>query len=236
MTFDPAWEQFHATQPQMAGRFPNFEKLLATFVTDAGKLLELGAGVGMNIPYFAYREADYYGIEGSESAVKQIVGNYPNLKDRLSVGDFTEWLPVVDGGYDVVCERASIPHNDLASIRRCLDLVYDALKPGGIFISSDWFSTNHSEVVRGAEMEHGTRAEYPNGQFFGAGKIHFSDEYELAHLFRKFDGIHMEERVMRRPAPNRLVSEVVRFRWISREFDDMEYRSAVWDIVVRKPL
>lgn len=235
MTFDPAWENFHATRAQISGRFPVFEKLLNIFVSETGKLLELGTGVGMNIPYFSGRDVDYYGVEGSESAVKLLVETYPMLKGRVSLGDFTKELPLVPEGYDVICERASIPHNDLASIQRCLDLVYGALKPGGIFISSDWFSTRHSEVYRGTEIEQGTRINYPDGQFLDAGTIHFSGEMELIDLFGKFEGIHLEERITRRVAPNKLVKEVVKFRYMSKAFDSMDYRSAVFDIVVRKP-
>lgn len=235
MTFHPAWEKFHAEHHQIFGRFPTFERLMDIFVAEIGSVLELGCGVGMNIPYFSHREADYYGIDGSDSAVKSLLERYPALSGRVSVGDFTRELSLVPNGYDVICERASIPHNDIASIRRCLDLVYGALKPGGIFISSDWFSSWHSEFVRGSKLGQGTREDYPDGQFLGIGKVHFSDELELVDLFGKFEGIHLEERVVRRLAPNNLVKEVVQFRYMSRAFDSVDYRSCVWDIVVRKP-
>lgn len=235
MTFDSKWQDFYVNGDQSLGRHPNIERLLKMFVGEMGSTLELGCGIGPNIPYCENRDTDYHGIDGSESAIRKLHRNFPHMVNRTVSGDFTTHMPSIEGGYDVIFERASLPHNDLESIRRCVLLIYGALKPGGLFVSSDWFSTGHSEYPRGVKLEDGTCADYPDGQFMGAGKVRFSDEAELIDIFSAFEGIHMEERCLRRVGANKLVPNTARLRWVSPEFDEMDYKSVVWDFVVRKP-
>lgn len=234
MSVSPEWEKWYAGGGAIEGWYPELMRLIKIFVVEADRLLELGAGSGGTIRMLRERGLPYHGVEGSESAVARLHGIYPDLKDQIVVGDFTQALPF-GGGFDVIIDRASIAHNDSEGIRRTVDLIYDALKPGGIFISSDWFSTWHSEFTRGRRLEPRTRTDYPDGQFRGIGRVHFSDEEEFSDLFAKFDGLHIEERIVRRSGPNRLVPFPVDFRTISRAFAGMDYRTAVFDLVVRKP-
>lgn len=235
MTFSAAWEEFHAKKIWDGGAYPHFEKLMVTFVQDFGRVLELGTGFGQNVPFFDAVNADYHGIDGSSSAVKVLREQFPHRAAKVMCADFTREIPF-ERGFDVIVDRASISHNDVAGIERCIALVHDYLKPGGLFIGADWFSTGHSEYLRGTRLDTSTRTGYEEGQFADVGKVHFTDEAEMAYLFRHFDGLHLEERITRRPAPNDLVRGVIPFRWISRDFDGREYRSAMWDVVVRKPV
>lgn len=236
MTFSLAWDLCHAqgkSAPDNA-RYANFEKILDIFVTEARRMLELGTGNGSSIPYFAMRDFGYHGIEGSESAVQRVRQRYA-LGDCVKAADFTKEIPFA-GEFDLVVDRAAVPHNDLASIKNCIGLVYKALKPGGLFVSSDWFSTKHSEYKRGHQSgDPWTKDGYEDGQFAGVGKVHFSSQDEVIDLFKDFEGVFLQERVARRPAPNALVQSPVNFRFISQSFRLNEYRSAFWDIVVRKP-
>lgn len=235
MTFSAAWEEFHAKQIWSGGAYPYFERLMSMFVIDFGRVLELGTGFGQNVPFFdAAPGAVYHGIDGSASAVKVLQTQFPHVAEKVVCADFTQEIPF-ERGFDLIVDRASISHNDVAGIERCIALIHDYLKPGGLFIGADWFSTNHSEYLRGQRIESSTRTGYMEGQFDGVGKVHFTDEAELSYLFARFEGMHLEERITRRPAPNGLVRGVIPFRWISRDFDGREYRSALWDVVVRKP-
>lgn len=235
MSLSPEWESWYAGNPPVEGWYPTLNKLFDIFVADAAKALELGPGSGGNIRQALLRGYGYHGVDGSATAVSALQLAHPGVADKIVCGDFTEALPF-GGDFDLIFDRASMPHNDRAAMQRGVDLVYDALKPGGIFIASDWFSTWHSEFVRGKRLGFGTRTDYPDGQFDGVGLVQFLDINDLADLFSAFDGIHVEERVRLRPGPNRLVQRPVKFRYISSDFVDREYRSAVWDIVVRKPL
>ena len=236
MTFSLDWDcHYDPNTPAAYAFYPNFEKLLTFFVGEADRMLELGAGAGGEIQYFAGRGFGYHGIDGSEAAIAALKKQYRSIADRIKVADFTKEIPF-DGQFDLIVDRASVAHNDLASIRSCIALVYEKLKPGGLFISSDWFSAGHSEARRGIKLEENTRSDYPDGQFQGVGKVHFSSEEEIVDLFKDFEGIFMQERIARRPPPNDLVQQVLNMRWVSPHFRREVYQSAFWDIVVRRPL
>lgn len=222
MTFSPEWENWYQTNDPIEGWYPELTKLITVWVQEADKVLELGPGSGGNIPFILDRGWNYYGIEGSETAVRTLREKYP--KANIIQGDFTEYPYRPETIFDLVFERASIAHNDTDGISRALKLVYDCLAPGGIFISSDWFSMNHSEAKRGA---------YQDGQFDGVGVVHFSAEKELTVLFRDFDRLFIQERITRRPKP--AFAKLNDPRNISPAFADQDYQSAVWDLVVRKP-
>jgi SAM-dependent methyltransferase len=233
VTFSLDWDLFYTDRGISGGRYANYEKLVFMFVSEAERMLELGAGAGAEIPFFHEAGFGYHGIEGSEEVVRAARANCPKLADRIFHGDFTKALPV--GDLDLIAERASVPHNDLASIRRCLGMAFDALKPGGIYISSDWFSSNHSEAMRGKRAGDGTRYGYEDGQFAGVGKVRFSDLAELTDLFGRFEGIFVQERIARRPGPGPLVERPVSVHWISDRFRRQPYQAAWWDLVMRKP-
>lgn len=236
MSFSEEWEKFHAVEQPGIGAFPYLQMLVQNVVADASRVLEVGCGTGQNIPFFKrHMGSDYFGIEGSQSAVNTVKENYPDLASQIHCGDFTKEQPF-GGGFDLVVDRAAIAHNRIDSIRNCIDIIYDSLKPGGIFCSVDWFSTNHSEIRRGERMERCTRTGYANGQFRNIGVVHFSDEEELTDLFGKFQRVMLNERVTRRIGVGGFLRQQVRPHYISAEFDGWDYRSAVWDIAVRKPL
>lgn len=233
MTFSFDWELSYATGNAVVGTYPNFEKLVGVFVREAERMLELGVGAGGEIPFFASMGFGYHGIDGSQSAIDRARQRF-SLGERVKVADFTKEIPF-EGQFDFICDRASIAHNDTESIKRCLALVHKALKPGGILLCSDWFSTRHSEFTRGRQLDGKTRDGYEDGQFKGAGVVHFCDERDLIELFTDFEGIFVQERGARRPAPNALVERPLSLRWVSDDFRLDEYRSAWWDVVVRKP-
>lgn len=237
MSYTPeTWEAYYNGMRRRLSASGYFHYIISRHVTQADRVLELGCGTGVNIPFITEQfGAKYYGIEGSETAVGALLETFPQMRGHVYHGDFTKARPFPPG-FDMVIDRASMPHNDINSIRNGINMVYDILNPGGLFIASDWFSTWHSEFVRGERVEEHTRDAYEDGQFYGVGKVHFFDDQELDRLFDRFEGISLEERVIRRPAPGTLLKRVIDWPWISRAFDQIDYRSAVWDIVVRKPL
>lgn len=182
-----------------------------------GRVLELGCGAGANIPLFRALGMDYYAIEGSPTIVKQLHQRYPDLAEKILVGDFAVGQPF-GREFDLVIDRASLTHNNTVSIRNALQIVFDSLKPDGLFIGSDWFSKNHSDFLVGAKSDDEyTRTNYSKGQFIGTGNVHFSDEAHLRDLFSIFEIVFLEEKLMRRREPH----------------DNHQFAS--WNIVARKP-
>ena len=187
-------------------------------VARGGRVLELGCGAGANIPLFLALGMDYYAIEGSPTIVSQLHQRYPDLVDNIRVGDFTA-DQLFDGNFDLVIDRAALTHNNTISIMNALEITFDSLKPGGLFIGSDWFSTNHTDYLGGEDADDKyTRTNHSKGQFIGVGNVHFSDEAHLRDLFSKFEILFMEEKLIRRFEPygnHQFASwNIVARRWI----------------------
>ena len=183
-----------------------------------GRVLELGCGAGANIPLFLALGMDYYAIEGSQTIVGQLHKRYPHLTNNIRVGDFSA-DQLFDGNFDLVIDRAALTHNNTISIMNALEITFDSLKPGGLFIGSDWFSTNHTDYLGGEDADDKyTRTNHSKGQFIGVGNVHFSDEAHLRDLFSKFEILFIEEKLKRQYEP----------------LNDSQFAS--WNIVARKKI
>ena len=180
-------------------------------------MLELGCGAGANIPLFRTLQFDYFAIEGSATIVKRLVSRYPNLVNKIHIGDFSSKFPFEDK-FDLILDRASITHNSTESIKNTLQLAFDSLKSKGVFIGSDWFSQNHTAYMSGQISEDEfTKCDYKEGQFVRVGKVHFSDEAHIRSLFSKFAIIFLEEKLVKQYQP------------------DDAHQFASWNIVAMKP-
>ncbi|TLU81980.1 MAG: class I SAM-dependent methyltransferase [Chlorobium sp.] len=181
-----------------------------------GRVHEFGCGAGANIPFFLALGMDYSAVEGSPTIVRQLHERYPDLADKIRIGDFTR-NPQFPCNYDIVIDRAALTHNTTKAIRCALQIAFDSLKPGGVFIGTDWFSKNHTDFNGGEQSEDEfTRNNHIKGQFIGVGNVHFSDEPHLRDLFSKYEIIFMEEKIFKRYEPK----------------DNHQFAS--WNIVARK--
>ena len=113
-----------------------------------GKVLELGCGAGANIPLFISLNLNYHAIEGSNAIVERLKKKFPEIENNIVSGDFTLGHSF-GNDFDLIFDRASITHNSTKGIKNTLKIIADSLKPGGLFIGSDWFSTNHSDFNHG---------------------------------------------------------------------------------------
>jgi len=167
------------------------------------KILELGCGAGANIPFLTSLNAEYYGIDGSNYIIKKLKKQYPKLKNRLISLDFTKKIPYKQQ-FDIVVDRASLTHNTTYAIKKCLNLVHSKMKPGGIHIGIDWFSTLHSDYTIGKFIKKNdlfTKTGFLSGQFIGVGKVHFSDKKHLLDLFKKYNINILEQKIIKSEIP-----------------------------------
>ena len=170
-----------------------------------GLVFELGCGAGPNIPFIQSLGMNYYGVEGSETVVNNLHQKFPELKENVTVGDFTQEdcfsrLSEVD----VIVDRASVTHNNLSDIKNILKGSNDVLKNGGYFIGIDWFSTKHSDFSLGEqEGDMYTRTNIETGQFKNVGSVHFSDENHLRSIFSGFKIVSLEEKVIKSYEPQK---------------------------------
>lgn len=160
------------------------------------RVLELGFGAGANIPFILSLGVDYYGTEGSPTAVKHAQERFVDPRFHAICCDFTEAIEF-PGNFDLIIDRSSLTHNGTAAIRRCLSHLRSRMNPGAKFIGIDWFSVQHAGFSKGIpEEDYYTRTGFTEGQFRDVGRVHFSDEAHLRELFSAFDFLHMEHKII----------------------------------------
>lgn len=145
------------------------------------KVLEIGFGAGANIPFFRALGVDYSGIEGSRTIHSRVCESYPELKDKLYLGDFVSYE--YPDTYDVIVDRSSMTCNSTLAIYKGLKLLSKHLGVGGKYIGIDWFSTCHSDYMLGNIIDEFTRCNITKGQFVGIGNVHFSTKEHILDLF-----------------------------------------------------
>ena len=124
-------------------------------------MLELGPGTGANVPFFASLGVEYIGIDGSQTAVDMLQARYPD--HCFWCGDFTQDTDYLIPGYvNLVIDRASMPHNTIEAMGRCIRLVHRVLRTGGHFIAVDWFSTEDTLPERFEGLGTVTRLDLPD--------------------------------------------------------------------------
>jgi SAM-dependent methyltransferase len=221
MTFSDEWEASYRQNAHMSTwPWSDLVSFVMRYARPTGpqfRVLELGCGAGANIPFFQHLGAAYHAIEGSPSITAMVREHFPAFAGNIMTGDFTKQIPFA-GPFDLVVDRASLTHNTTASIRQCLDLVHERMRPGSSFIGIDWFSTRHTDAQQGEQDEDPyTRRGYTSGPFANVGKVHFSDREHLIDLFRKFDLTQMEHKT------------------VQREIPATNYTLAFWNFVAVKP-
>ena len=188
---------------------------------DNKKVLELGCGAGANIPFFESIGFEYFGVDGSKTAVKNLIKKYPNLKDNILVADFSENIPAILGSkFDLIIDRASITHNNTKGIKKTLNIVRSKMSQHSYFIGIDWFASEHSAYKLGKLGDDKfTRDNLPSyTEFFKTGNVHFSSKSHLKSLFNNFKLIALNKKKLESKIPNKKYTEVK------------------WDIVAKKKI
>ena len=205
MSFSQEWDNCYSNNTQMSiwpwSDLVSYVMRYARPIGPAFRVLELGCGMGANIPFFRHLDVEYHAVDGSPMAVSMLHERYPDLVGFIQEGDFTKNIPFEES-FDLVVDRASLTHNNGEAIRRTIANVHNLLKPGGKFIGIDWFSTEHSDYSLGEEAEDPhTRWKITEGQFAGTGRVHFSDKQHLVDLFSGFSIDNLEHKILRREIP-----------------------------------
>lgn len=206
MGFSKEWEDCYRSNSQMSvwpwSDLVSYVMRYARPLKENVKVLELGCGAGANILFFKKLGLDYYGIDGSDYIINELKQKFPEYKNNLISGDFTEDL-FFKTSFDLIVDRAAITHNSTKSIVNCLSMIYERLDGNGKFIGIDWFSTSHSDFNIGSEFEDKyTKHNFQEGQFLGVGKVHFSDKEHLTDLLSNFKIIVLEHKKIKKEIPN----------------------------------
>ena len=187
MAFSNEWEDIYSREMQNSiWPWSDLVSYVMRYARPDGgscKVLELGFGAGANVAFFASLGVEYFGTEGSESAVKRVGRRFANQPSiTLACCDFTQSMPF-DGPFDLVVDRSSLTHNSATAIRGCLQLVGSRMKRGAKFIGIDWFSADDSQFLAGREAgDYYTRTDFNSGPYKSVGLVHFSDRKHLMEL------------------------------------------------------
>jgi SAM-dependent methyltransferase len=206
MTFSPEWDERYRAGTHLSvwpwSDLVSYVMRFARPKSSSECVLEIGCGAGANIPFFRKLGVQYAAIEGSASIVRVLHQTYPDLAQKIFVGDFTVALPGEDF-FDLVVDRASLTHNSEAAIRRSLGIIASRMKKGARYIGIDWFSTRHSDYQKGKQAEDAfTRTDIAEGGFKGTGRVHFSDRKHIVDLFHDFNVEVLEEKIVTRSIPD----------------------------------
>tara|TARA_B110000438_G_scaffold290934_1_gene327253 strand:+ start:318 stop:983 length:666 start_codon:yes stop_codon:yes gene_type:complete len=207
MTFSLEWDERYSSNTQMSiWPWSDLVSYVIRYAKPARKqirVLELGCGAGANIPFFLAQGFKYYGIEGSNTIINKLKESFPKIENNLVAGDFTKQIQFEEK-FDLVVDRASLTHNNTDGIKNCLELVYDKMKKNSMYIGIDWYSTEHynySNFVKKLDMY--SRTEYSKGQFANVGTVHFTNKSHLLKLFKKFEILVLEHKVITKEIPKK---------------------------------
>lgn len=201
MTFSKEWEQRYSENTHNTNwpwtDLVSYVKRYTKLESQNSNILELGCGSGANIPFFISLNVNYYGMDGSSIIIKKLQQKFPQLKENLSVGDFTIDIPF-NKTFDLVVDRAALTCNTTQGIKNCLNLIYEKLSPDGLLIGIDWYSTSYFEFFNGKYAgDEFTRTGYGEGNFANTGLVHFSSKQHLEELFEKFNIIILEHKIIK---------------------------------------
>lgn len=167
----------------------------------AVEILEIGCGFGANIPYLLTLGDDYYGVDGSETCLREVAERFPSVEANLCCADFTEDLGF-DKSFDLIVDRGSVTCNSDSAIRDCVRLITARLRPGGLFCGITWFSKDNSEYLLGLDGgDPHTRTGYTEGSFANTGTVHFTDETNLGEILSNFKLIKLEHKISKEIVP-----------------------------------
>lgn len=218
MGFSTEWEKLYLNKKQLSSwPWSELVALVMKYIqlNSSHKVLELGVGSGANVPFFLNAGVDFYGIDGSKAIIESLQSKFPILSTKLITADFVKEIPFNET-FDVIVDRSSITHNNTKDIESCIALIYQHLKPGGLFIGVDWFSTLQSDYNKGLVEDEHTQYDFPEGFFYQLGKVHFSDEAHIRDLFKQFEFLHLDHKIVQQSLPDPTF-RMARFHFVVRK-------------------
>lgn len=197
--FSKNWEKTYRQKKQIVHwPWSDLITLISRYVLKKHKIknvLEVGSGTGPNIPFFIEKNIDYYGIEGSKSAVKIIKKKFPKIKNKVLVGDFTKKIPFKKK-FDLIVDRGSLTHNKPKKITQTFEIFKKIVKKNGFIICIDWFSTKDFawKNFKG-KKESNTISNIKKGDLKNVGTTHFSNLRFIQKISKKWKLIYCEEKI-----------------------------------------
>lgn len=121
------------------------ERLTHTLPENTKKVLDLGAGTGLELIalFERFPDARVTAVDISEKMLEQLQTRPFGDRVDCVAGDFFE-VPFGEG-YDAVISTSALHHFTREDKAVLYAKVYAALRPGGLFINSDWVAQSQEE-------------------------------------------------------------------------------------------
>lgn len=136
MNYKKVWDKKHITSlPPRGSGVTEFGKLAETHFSPDSKVLDLGAGAGLDSIYFASRGHNVETTDLSDTALNRIKEDLPHeLDDNITIKnlDVSEPLPYPDQSFDAVYASASLHYFDNKTTKQIFSEIHRVLKPNGI--------------------------------------------------------------------------------------------------------
>lgn len=128
-----------------AGLMESKEFLTHTLPENTRKVLDLGAGTGLELIalFERFPEAQVTAVDISEKMLEQLSARPFGDRVTCLAGDFFE-VPFGEG-YDAVISTSALHHFTREDKTTLYAKILAALRPGGLFINSDWVAESQEE-------------------------------------------------------------------------------------------
>lgn len=157
------------------------------------KILEIGCGVGANVPFFLSKNCDYTGVDISKNAIKFLKKKYKSKRLNFIHCDYINLK--VNKKFDLIIDRGSITSgNSYVNIIRIINKINVDLKNNGKFICIDWYSkkTQSYKILKTKK----NLVSVKKGPLFNVGSVFFINLLEIKQLFKKFKIIYLTEKLI----------------------------------------
>ena len=197
--FSKRWEKSYKGKKQISvWPWSDLITLVSRYVLNKNKIknvLELGSGSGANVRFFVEKKINYFGIEGSKSAIKIIIKRFPKLKKNIFLGDFTKKIPFKKK-FDLIIDRGSLTHIDHLSLINTLNILKKSLKKNGYLICVDWFSKKDAAwKVKSKCKKNHIITNIKKGNLKNVGTTHFSSFKSIKKITNKWKLVYCEEKI-----------------------------------------
>ena len=125
----------------------------------------------------------------------------------IVAGDFTKEIPF-DMDFDLILDRGSLTCNSTEDIKKSIDMVYEKLCQGGVFLGMDWFTDLHDAFRNkpdDTEMIDDRTCIFHSGYFNGLGAMHFLGRGQVEALLSKLEILECSEKVVTQHLPEKNV-------------------------------
>ena len=148
------------------------------------RILDLGSGTGLELEhYFRFGGcASFDCIDLSPDMLDAMISKFPGKDVNAVCGSYLE-LPLGSGVYDAAVSVESLHHFSETEKLSLYRKLHEALRPGGIFILTDYFASSDEEELSLAEQYESLRKEQdiPEGVLCHFD-IPFTAEHEISVL------------------------------------------------------